>query len=141
MIETTGLADPGPILHRLIVTSGLGAALRVDGVVNGPAALGTGFEGVQQVAMADILVLSKTDLMTPSQARWFWARLMSIHPRRGHCCRHARDGCNDQPSSSMALPTRTVRSRKHRLAARGIARQPGGTENRADYTYLIEGWV
>jgi G3E family GTPase len=86
VIETTGLADPAPILHTLIVTPGLGAALRMDGVVtvcdavNGPATLDRGFESVQQVAMADVLVLSKTDLVTPTQAAKFRARLAALTP-------------------------------------------------------------
>jgi G3E family GTPase len=86
VIETTGLADPAPILHTLIVTPGLGAALRLDGVVtvcdavNGPKTLDAGFEGVQQVAMADVLVLSKTDLVTPAQATAFRARLAALAP-------------------------------------------------------------
>jgi G3E family GTPase len=86
VIETTGLADPAPILHTLIVTPGLGAALRMDGVVtvcdavNGPATLDSGFESVQQVAMADVLVLSKTDLVTPSQAERFRTRLAALAP-------------------------------------------------------------
>lgn len=86
VIETTGLADPAPILHTLIVTPGLGMALRMDGVitvcdaVNGPATLDAGFESVQQVAMADVLVLSKTDLVTPSQAERFRARLAALAP-------------------------------------------------------------
>jgi len=86
VIETTGLADPAPILQTLIVTPGLGAALRLDGVVtvcdavNGPATLDRGFESVQQVAMADVLVLSKTDLVTPSQAAKFRARLAALAP-------------------------------------------------------------
>jgi G3E family GTPase len=86
VIETTGLADPAPILHTLIVTPGLAAALRMDGVVtvcdavNGPATLDRGFESVQQVAMADVLVLSKTDLVTPKQAAAFRARLAAIAP-------------------------------------------------------------
>ena len=86
VIETTGLADPAPILHTLIVTPGLGMALRMDGVitvcdaVNGPATLDAGFESVQQVAMADVLVLSKADLVTPAQAERFRARLGALAP-------------------------------------------------------------
>ena len=86
VIETTGLADPAPILHTLIVTPGLSTALRMDGVVtvcdavNGPATLDAGFESVQRVAMADVLVLSKTDLVTPSKAERFRARLAALAP-------------------------------------------------------------
>ena len=55
VMEITGLADPAPTLHTLIVTPSLGAAPRIDGVVtvcdaaHGPATLDAGFEGVQQV--------------------------------------------------------------------------------------------
>jgi G3E family GTPase len=86
VIETTGLADPAPILHTLIVKPELGVALRMDGVVtvcdavNGPATLDRGFESVSQVAMADVLVLSKTDLVTPSQEGRFRARLAALAP-------------------------------------------------------------
>ncbi|MFM7333086.1 MAG: CobW family GTP-binding protein [Tabrizicola sp.] len=86
VIETTGLADPAPILHTLIVTPGLGAALRMDGVVtvcdavNGPKTLDAGFESVQQVAMANVLVLSKTDLVTPAESTAFRARLAALAP-------------------------------------------------------------
>ena len=86
VIETTGLADPAPIMHTLIVTPGLGAALWLDGVVtvcdavNGPKTLDAGFESIQQVAMADVLVLSKTDLVTPAQCTAFRARLAALAP-------------------------------------------------------------
>jgi G3E family GTPase len=86
VIETSGLADPAPILHTLIVTPSLGAALKVDGVItvcdaaNGPATLDAGFENVQQVAMADVLVLSKTDLVTEGEAQHFRARLATLAP-------------------------------------------------------------
>jgi G3E family GTPase len=58
----------------------------VDGVVtvcdavNGPGTLDRGFESVQQVAMADVLVLSKTDLVLPAQAERFRARLAALAP-------------------------------------------------------------
>lgn len=86
VIETTGLADPAPILHTLIVTPALGGALRLDGVitvcdaVNGPAALDAGFESVAQVAMADVLVISKSELVDPLALRAFQARLSALAP-------------------------------------------------------------
>lgn len=86
VIETSGLADPGPILHTLSAMPGLSRALRMDGVVavcdaaNGPAALNRGFESVQQVAMADVLVVTKTDLVAPAQAAAFRKRLAGLAP-------------------------------------------------------------
>ena len=86
VIETTGLADPGPILHTLIVTPSLGAAIRMDGVVtvcdaaNGAATLDRGFESVAQVAMADVIVITKSDLVTPTRLATFRARLAALAP-------------------------------------------------------------
>lgn len=86
VIETTGLADPTPILHTLIVASQLRGRLRLDGVitvcdaVNGAATLDAGFESVQQVAMADVLVLTKTDLARPFDIARLSARLAALAP-------------------------------------------------------------
>jgi len=86
VIETTGLADPGPILQTLVVDPFLACATRMDGVVtvadafNGPATLDTQFEAVSQAAMADLIVLSKTDLVPPEQRVIFEERLRTINP-------------------------------------------------------------
>jgi len=96
VIETTGLADPTPILHTLVVTPHLGSQLRLDGVitvcdaVNGAATLDAGFESVQQVAMADLLVLTKTDLAQPFDIVRLERRLAALAP--GAKILHARQG-------------------------------------------------
>ncbi|MEP2470204.1 MAG: GTP-binding protein, partial [Paracoccaceae bacterium] len=86
VIETTGLADPGPILQTFLMDQFLVTNFRVDGVVTvvdaatGPATLDRQFEAVSQVAMADLLILSKTDLVPASAADAFDARLRSLNP-------------------------------------------------------------
>lgn len=68
VIETTGLADPAPILHTIMRHPWLVQRYRLDGVVtlvdavNGAATLDTQPEAVKQAAIADRLVLTKTDL-------------------------------------------------------------------------------
>ncbi len=68
IIETTGLADPAPVLHTLMVHPYLVLRFRLDGIiavvdaVNGAATLDAHAEAVKQVAVADRLVLTKTDL-------------------------------------------------------------------------------
>ncbi len=68
IIETTGLADPAPILHTLMAHPYLVMRYRLDGIVtvvdavNGAATLDAHPEAVKQVAVADRLVLTKTDL-------------------------------------------------------------------------------
>jgi G3E family GTPase len=86
VIETTGLADPGPILQTLLVDPVLAYTTRMDGVVtvadaaNGPATLDAQFEAVSKAAMADLIVLSKTDLVPPEQVEKIEARLKGINP-------------------------------------------------------------
>jgi G3E family GTPase len=69
MVETTGLADPAPILHTVMAHPYLVLRFRLDGVVtlidavNGEATLDAQPEAVKQAAVADRLVLSKTDLL------------------------------------------------------------------------------
>ena len=88
MIETTGLADPAPVLHTVMAHPYLMLRFRVDGVVtlvdtvNGNATLDAHQEAVQQAAMADRLVLSKTDLLTARSGalRDLRARLKILNP-------------------------------------------------------------
>ena len=67
-IETSGLADPAPIMHSLVSDTLLGAQYRLDGVVtlvdaiNGSRSLTAMPEAVKQVAVADRLVITKSDL-------------------------------------------------------------------------------
>ena len=69
VIETTGLADPAPILHVLMMEPLLVARLRLEGVItvvdgfNGMATLDAHPEAVKQVAVADRIVLTKLDLL------------------------------------------------------------------------------
>ena len=86
VIETTGLADPGPILQTFLVDTYLAKNFQIDGVVtvvdaaNGPDTLDRQFEAVSQVAMADLLVLSKTDLVPEHVSNGFDTRLRSLNP-------------------------------------------------------------
>ena len=69
VIETTGLADPAPVLHAVMSEPGLLAACRLEGVItvvdafNGMATLDAHPEAVKQVAVADRIVLTKVDLL------------------------------------------------------------------------------
>jgi G3E family GTPase len=70
VIETTGLADPAPVLHTVMVHPYLVMRYRLDGVItlvdaiNGMATLDAHPEAVKQAAVADRIVLTKTDLLT-----------------------------------------------------------------------------
>jgi G3E family GTPase len=85
-IETTGLADPAPILHTLIDDPVLAAYYRLDGVVatvdavNADTQLDAQFESVKQIAVADRLVLTKTDIADPAKVAALRLRLAAINP-------------------------------------------------------------
>jgi G3E family GTPase len=86
MIETTGLADPAPVLHTVMAHPYLMLRFRVDGVVtlvdtvNGNATLDAHEEAVKQAAMADRLVLSKTNLLDGGGFTELRARLTKLNP-------------------------------------------------------------
>ncbi|MTI18446.1 GTP-binding protein [Rhodobacteraceae bacterium RKSG542] len=75
IIETTGLADPAPVLHSVMLHPYLVMRYRLDGVitlfdaVNGPSTLDEHEEGVKQVAVADRVILTKTDLLEGEQGK------------------------------------------------------------------------
>ena len=69
IIETTGLADPAPVIQSIMMHPVMVQAFRLDGVlttvdaVNGMATLDNHEEAVKQVAMADRLIITKSDLI------------------------------------------------------------------------------
>jgi G3E family GTPase len=86
VIETTGLADPGPIHHTLLVDRVLAPNYALDGIVTvvdavlGLATLDQHGEAQAQVALADRLVLSKTDLADAATLAHLQARLLRLNP-------------------------------------------------------------
>ena len=69
IIETTGLADPAPILHTLMTDPLLAARYRLDSVIttvdgaHGIQQMNTQFEPVKQAAVADRILITKRDLI------------------------------------------------------------------------------
>jgi len=74
IIETTGLADPAPILHAVLYHPYLSMRYAVEGVVtvvdavNGAATLDAHREAVKQAAVAERIVITKTDLISDTAA-------------------------------------------------------------------------
>jgi G3E family GTPase len=83
-LETSGLADPAPILYTLSADSFLEASLRLDRVVTtidvvaGPATLERYPESTAQAAIADLLLLTKTDIS--AAPRDLLERLAALNP-------------------------------------------------------------
>lgn len=86
VVETTGLADPAPILQTLMSDPVALSIYALDGVVtlvdaaSGMATLDTQVEAVKQAAMADRIVVSKTDLATPEAVGRLERRLAELNP-------------------------------------------------------------
>lgn len=86
VIETTGLADPAPILHTLMTDPNLQTLYRLDGVIAtvdaaaGMATLDQQEEAVKQAAVADRILLTKTDLASEDERSNIEARLRALNP-------------------------------------------------------------
>lgn len=86
VIETTGLADPAPVLHALLADPIVAERYMIDGVVttvdavNGAGTLDRQVEAVKQAAVADRLIITKTDLADPAALGMLEARLADLNP-------------------------------------------------------------
>ncbi|MDB3953170.1 GTP-binding protein [Alphaproteobacteria bacterium] len=86
LVETTGLADPAPILQTIMSDPLLVGKYRLGGVVatvdavNGAGTLDQHQEAVKQAAVADRLFVTKTDLADPGQTTELEARLGDLNP-------------------------------------------------------------
>src|SRR5271154_1105257 len=87
VIETSGLADPGPILQTFSTDRALGGEFHIDVVltvvdaVNGEGSLDAAAEARKQVIFADRLVISKTDLADSGAVTRLTQRLRALNPR------------------------------------------------------------
>jgi len=85
LIETTGLADPGPVIQTFFVDEDLKQALTVDSVVTVVDArhvlqhLDDSREVREQIAFADVILLNKTDLVPAAEVEALEKRLRGIN--------------------------------------------------------------
>jgi G3E family GTPase len=86
LIETTGLADPAPVLQTLINNPLISHFLRLDAVVttvdavHGMGQLDQHMEAVKQAAIADRLLVTKTDLLPADADDGLMQRLRALNP-------------------------------------------------------------
>jgi G3E family GTPase len=86
IIETTGLADPGPVAQTFFVDEEVKAKARLDSVTTVVDAkhvllsLSESREAREQIAFADQIVLNKTDLVSEDELKMIEARLRRLNP-------------------------------------------------------------
>lgn len=86
VLETSGLADPAPIAHTLINDRDLFRIYSLDGIAatvdgqHGLAQLDEAYEPARQVAMADRIVVTKTDLVSAEQVAQVMGRIKVLNP-------------------------------------------------------------
>jgi G3E family GTPase len=86
VVETSGLADPAPVIQTFASDTLLAAQYRLDGVVtlvdavNGKGQLDAQPEAVKQAAVADRLLVTKADLAGSANVQALRARLQALNP-------------------------------------------------------------
>jgi len=133
VIETTGLADPVPVLHTIMSHPYLRLRFRLRSVVTlvdaltGMATLDTQEEAVKQAAMADRIVLTKTDLAPdPAALEELKRRLHDLNP--GAPVFGAASG---EADGGAVVPRPFLRSRRARRKHRRLAGGRGHRDARS----------
>jgi G3E family GTPase len=86
IVETTGLADPAPVAQTFFMDPNVGRKTRLDAVVTVADAkwlterLKDAPEAKNQIAFADVILINKTDLVSPEELSDVEARIRSINP-------------------------------------------------------------
>jgi len=86
VVETTGLADPGPVAQTFFVDDEVRAKTKLDSVTTVvdakhlPLRLADSKEAVEQIAFADQIVLNKTDLVSEDELRAVEAQIRRLNP-------------------------------------------------------------
>jgi G3E family GTPase len=86
IVETTGLADPAPVAQTFFMDENVGKKTRLDAVVTVADArwlsdrLKDAPEAKNQIAFADVILINKTDLVSPGELAEVEARIRGINP-------------------------------------------------------------
>jgi G3E family GTPase len=86
LIETTGMADPGPVAQTFFTDEEVKESFKLDGIVTVVDAkhVGLHFDDMrevrEQIGFADVILLNKTDLVPPAELAKIEARIRKMNP-------------------------------------------------------------
>jgi len=104
IVETTGLADPAPVAQTFFVDDDVASNAALDAIVTVADAkwlvdrLRDAPEAKSQIAFADVILLNKTDLVTPEQLAEVEARIRAINP---YAKVHRTQNCQGVPMAEL----------------------------------------
>lgn len=151
VIETTGMADPGPILANLLVQPVINSTYRLDAVVvtidseYGLQQTEQHVEARKQAAVADVLLMTKADLATPEQTQLLTEKLYELNP--GANLYHVAFGHIDPQAiinvglfdaeNKKAQPQRWLREVKKPFISKGKLPQAGHSSDIRNFTVTL----
>ncbi|MDP2152384.1 MAG: GTP-binding protein [Methylotenera sp.] len=134
IIETTGMADPGPILGNLMNEPVIESTFRLDAVVvtidsvYGLKQLQENTEALKQAAVADVLLLTKTDIANSDEIKALQEKLAEINPGASqHLIQHGEINPDSIIDVGLFDPTGKVATPQRWLRAPSKTSQPKGT--------------
>lgn len=151
VIETTGMADPGPILGNLMNEPVIESVYRLDAVVvtidavYGTEQTDTHAEACKQAAVADVLLITKSDLATPEQTELLKEKLIALNPgATQHIVLHGEidpDFIIDvglfDPTGKQAEPQRWLRAPLKSAKPRGMLPQTAHDDEISSFTVYM----
>jgi G3E family GTPase len=154
LIETTGLADPAPVIYTLMEDFFIAERYRSDGIVTAVDVTHAGgqlsrhLEAVRQVAMADRLLLTKCDLATPEAIAGLRRRLARLNPgapqievRRGEVAASALAGCGFYDPTTKTADVRRWLAEEQVRAAAAEAAPSGHAHDPNRHDALVHSFV
>lgn len=134
VIETTGMADPGPILGNLMNEPVIESTFRLDAVVvtidsvYGLKQLQENTEALKQAAVADVLLLTKTDIANSEEIKALQEKLAEINPGASqHLIQHGEIDPDSIIDVGLFDPTGKTATPQRWLRTPSKASQPKGT--------------
>ena len=151
VIETTGMADPGPILGNLLNEPVIESVYRLDAVVvtidaaYGAEQIDTHAEARKQAAVADVLLMTKTDLVSAEQVDALKEKLIALNPgATQHKVLHGEidpDFIIDvglfDPTGKQAEPQRWLRAPVNSAKPRGMLPQKPHDDDITSFTVTM----